>query len=132
MKMMPLLVGFSVLLGGSFWARTIMLRALKALTQEQKALLIDLFASTNRWISLVMMGLVAAIFWCMAEEFVPWQIGSGLMMADVFFFMALGAYLTNKRLLGNDFPNVYRKAVWQSHVIRTLGLIGFLVFIVKI
>lgn len=117
---------FLALLVAVFSSQLINEAAIKKLTQNQKADLIDGFAKNRIWSYALVIGLVGIYFLSLELN-----LASFFWIQTAYFFlivllMGIQSYLTYRKLVASEFPESYIKSYFLGVGIRFLGLILFI------
>jgi hypothetical protein len=117
------LIGFIVVV---YIARLVGEKAMKLLNTEQKAGLIDLFATDRKYGSALIFIVVIAFLAALQFRFIEPIIAFSIYFIVMIGYVTFKNYRTYKKLTANNYPVEYIRKILVANVIATLGIVVFL------
>ncbi|MFA0962895.1 hypothetical protein AB9P05_13915 [Roseivirga sp. BDSF3-8] len=126
-----LYIGFFIILAGVILARMVYNNALKSLSADKKAELVDMYGGRNVR-SLIFIGVFLLLYFLtsryeLVDPFIAFPIFIIVMLA---FIVRNGLAVRNK-LKQSGFPNAFIKGYLLSFTIRIVSLLVFMIFIMR-
>lgn len=120
----PFLLFFGLILV----SRTLLDRANKKLTVEQKALLVDGFSKMRTWHSALLLLFGLAFFLALRFNLTEHTTIMAIYFLFLLAFVVFNLLRTHRILRGYDFPTSYIQTYLVASTIRIFGLILFVVY----
>lgn len=118
------------LLGTMIFSRTITERAMKYLSQEQKADLVDIFKSQRTTGLVAILIIIGLYFGIVSLELLSPMAYTTIYVVVVIVFIGFQGFQARKKLAEHNFPIEYQKAHTQSTIFRALGVVLFIILLV--
>lgn len=119
------MIGFLIVLVILLVSRAMNEKALKNLTQEKKAELIDLFSKDRIYNLLALIFIIALFFANTKLNLIDSTLSFTIYMILLFAFMIITGFLAFKKLKANNYPDSYIRSFILTSSIRFVGLIVF-------
>lgn len=119
------LLGFLIMWVVIFWARSIMVKEIKKLDVEQKAVFVDL-TTGNRSMQLVVLFAGIAAFYAIAYFIDDHRdIWFGLYAVFILIWLVYRMFALNRLFRSNGFSDDFLRAQVQAGIIRLIGIVAF-------
>ena len=125
----PFLIAFLFIFVVFFISRSMNERALRRLTDEEKARLIDEFSSQRLWSFAHILLIVAGYYWLTILESVSITTAFAIYFFAIVLFMVLQYRRSLEKLRSIQISPEYIKTYQNSTLVKSLGLIGVMLFL---
>lgn len=120
------MISFIILISSIFGARLIQDAAVKKLTQEKKAELIDLFAQDRIWTISIIFAAVVLFFLSLKFAWLPYFWTLVIYFTFLIAFATFSSAKTYNKLTSNNFPSSFAQNLVLSSLVRLAGMILFI------
>lgn len=123
-----LILGIIVFIGLTIWGRVVQEKGLRALSDEQRAAVLEKVAATRKWSIIFLAGIVLGFL------LLAYYVEIDRIVAMYAYFAAFILYTISVSALGIsaqrklDLPQNYMKSQWLASILRLVGLIVLMVF----
>lgn len=124
------MIGMLFVLGVFLVIRVINERAIKTLSQDKKAELIDLFSKDRIYNLVIVILLIGLLFLNTKYKLVDSFLSLLLYSSSIMIFIVVVSFLAYRKLKKNQFPDSFLKSFILTSTFKTLALLFFLRWII--